>query len=346
MSISILSRKLLQYSKILPTALKLNYIYHFSKKIDDEKLIQHAQFVHHEVPIRLAHCAVKLENMPYDLPNISSVRNIVNLYQSSFNTILNTKKPTTKEECINISNILSNIKYKHSDLQLDLGRGIQEWKKIYPDKEYNIDYFLNEFYMSRISIRTLMGQYISLEKTGSGIIKKCNPKHIITDAISNISSMTMDYISEFPNINIHSEKEIEFTYIPSHIYYIVFEILKNSVRATVEKANKNESDMNDINIYISEGKTDLIIKISDFGGGFCRDELKDILKYSYTTVKQPENSKLDNSYMIAGYGYGIPLSRIYCKYFNGDLKIIPYDGIGTDVLIFINKLGNQNESVF
>lgn len=52
-----------------------------------------------------------------------------------------------------------------------------------------------------------------------------------------------------------------------------------------------------------------------------------LLRYMYTTAKSvaaPDNMPA----VLAGYGYGLPVTRLYAKYFGGDLQIISMEGYG------------------
>jgi len=46
---------------------------------------------------------------------------------------------------------------------------------------------------------------------------------------------------------------------------------------------------------------------------------------------------------MAGFGYGLPISRLYAQYFGGDLKLISMEGYGTDVYLHLNRLSSSNE---
>lgn len=102
-----------------------------------------------------------------------------------------------------------------------------------------------------------------------------------------------------------------------------------------------------IRVVIADGLEDVTIKVSDEGGGIPRSGLNKIWTYLYTTGQSPlasDDFDPDNSpAVLAGYGYGLPISRLYARYFGGDLQIISMEGYGTDAYLHLHRLGNYQE---
>jgi pyruvate dehydrogenase kinase 2/3/4 len=53
-------------------------------------------------------------------------------------------------------------------------------------------------------------------------------------------------------VTIHGRTDLHFTYVPSHISYMLLELLKNSMRATVETHGTDH--MPPIKIVIADGE--------------------------------------------------------------------------------------------
>ena len=72
-----------------------------------------------------------------------------------------------------------------------------------------------------------------------------------------------------------------------------------------------------------------------------------IWSYTYTTaapaVLAPDSTM--QSAPIAGFGHGLPLSRLYARFWGGDLQVKCMEGFGTDAFIHLSKLGTKNETL-
>ena len=48
---------------------------------------------------------------------------------------------------------------------------------------------------------------------------------------------------------------------------------------------------------------------------------------------------------MSGLGYGLPLSRLYARYFGGDLQMVSMEGYGTDCYIHLKRVGGEEISM-
>jgi signal transduction histidine kinase len=84
----------------------------------------------------------------------------------------------------------------------------------------------------------------------------------------------------------------------------------------VERYGHDKESFPPIRVVVIEGKEDITIKISDEGGGIPRSAIPLIWTYMYTTLEgQTINQDFkagDFKAPMAGFGYGLPLSRLVC----------------------------------
>jgi pyruvate dehydrogenase kinase 2/3/4 len=117
-----------------------------------------------------------------------------------------------------------------------------------------------------------------------------------------------------PPVQLICPENLTFPYVPGHLSHICFELLKNSLRAIVERHGADNEVFPPIKVVVVEGKEDITVKISDEGGGIPRSAIPLIWTYMYTTM---ESQGIDSNFKasdfkapMAGFGYGLPLSRL------------------------------------
>ena len=287
-------------------------------------LIQVAGFLRRELPIRLAHRIRDLDTIPLfnDMPSALKVKE---LYTVSFLQLVNFKQTiSSREEEVQFAKLLEDIYERHAGVLVTMARGAFEFRdairkgtvKLSSSWRHDVDSgdgedatnitnspdtisyddmdelhgFLDRFYVARIGIRVLIGQYLALRQPPIdhyvGIIcDNTSPYEVVLQAIDDATFMCTRKYGDAPEVTISGKKNLTFPYVPTHLHYILLELLKNSMRATVDWHGV-DADYPVIKVVIADGKEneDVVIKVSDEGGGIPRSNIRRIWSYLFTTA--------------------------------------------------------------
>ena len=255
------------------TPLKFSHLINTTKKISNPSMIKlSTSHLYKEMPIRFAHRIKDLNMFPYGLNHNHNVSIIRDWYLTSFEELVSKPEPKTQQEIEQFKSQIEKIYLRHSPTILTLTRGLFELKEsghITEIDDKRIQIFLDKFHSSRTEIRILIEHYLSLftPNTNSaniyGIINyNTNINEILNKVILNIN-----LICERTNYPINLENIVKIDgngiipIIDNYLYYILFELVKNSTQAVIS-SNKKEKI---IQIGIRDLDDYIYIKIRDNG---------------------------------------------------------------------------------
>jgi len=316
------------------------------------------QFLRSEVPVRLAHIIQEVNLLPKRLTSTCSIREVYEMYLESFTDLVKYRDRDTSTATLDsFTKTLHEIKNKHSDAVNMMAEGIMELRAREGESAFapTVQYFLNRFHMNRVGVRMLINQHLALfdeelsRSSQSRFIGLFDPnlnvKEVILDAADNASDLCDQHYFVSPKVNIRTHnklsdsKDVLLAYVPSHLYHILFETFKNAMRATIEANGECEDELPAVDVDVFKSKEDLTIRISDQGVGIARSKMQNLFDYHYTTASAPDQN--EHLTPFAGYGYGLPLSRIYAQYFGGDLELISVEGHGTHAYIYLKSMSTK-----
>ncbi|KAI9123149.1 hypothetical protein K1719_006038 [Acacia pycnantha] len=340
------------------TGVSLRYMMEFGSKPTHKHLLISAQFLHKELPIRIARRAIELERLPYGLSEKPAVLKVRDWYLDSFRDLRTFPEIKNMNDETEFTEMIKAIKVRHNNVVPTMALGIQQLKKgmdpriVYEDLD-DIQQFLDRFYMSRIGIRMLIGQHVELHNPNPPphvvgyIHTKMSPMEVARTASEDARAICYREYGSAPDVEIYGDLNFTFPYVPAHLHLMVFELVKNSLRAVQERYMDSDKVVPPVRIIVADGEEDVTIKVSDEGGGIPRSGLPKIFTYLYSTARNPLDEHSDiitaNAVTMAGYGYGLPISRLYARYFGGDLQIISMEGYGTDAYLHLSRLGDSQE---
>ncbi|XP_042190071.1 pyruvate dehydrogenase (acetyl-transferring) kinase isozyme 3, mitochondrial isoform X2 [Callorhinchus milii] len=349
------------YSRFSPSPLSIKQFLDFG--LDNACKKTSFMFLRKELPVRLANTMREVNLLPDNLLRMPSVGLVQSWYMQSFLELLEfeSRSPADSQVLDDFLESLTKIRNRHNDVVPTMAQGVIEYKEKYgfdPFVSSNIQYFLDRFYTNRISFRMLINQHTLLfggdtnpahphPKHIGSIDPNCNVAEVVKDAYETAKMLCEQYYMGSPDLEIEEfnaktpVKPIQVVYVPSHLFHMLFELFKNSMRATVELHENRKEGYPPIKALVTLGKEDLSIKICDKGGGVPLRKIDRLFNYMYSTAPSPTLHP-SRAAPLAGFGYGLPISRLYARYFQGDLKLYSMEGVGTDAVIYLKALSSES----
>lgn len=262
-----------------------------------------ARLLHDELPVRFAQRIMMLESLP-DWRNHKPIVHVRELYVTSFKQL----RQADPSQPANFQEQLYHIKKRHSQTNLLVG-GFKEYTQVDELGEAQVNKWLDRFFVLRVSTNMLISHYLQIARPGSrpeydgsinpyqsSINPLCKPYEIAKHAKEIIQRMCKNRYGCSPEIEIKDVGSRPFPFVPRYLFYILSELLKNSVRATVEQhaynwklgkmLDENEcKDMPPVLVIVSGDENVSSIRIRDEGGGIPLRSLDHVWSYLYSTAE-------------------------------------------------------------
>lgn len=280
------------------------------------------------------------------------------MYIRAFHILYDHPRVTDMESERKYTDTLEILLEQHKDVITLLAEGFLESRKHIKDEQL-IQAFLDRTLKSRLGIRILAQHHIAMhneQPNHVGLIDVgFTPRTLLEYTVDFLSNLSKDRYGCAPNVKLQGHIGAQFPYISQPVEYIIGEVLKNAMRATVENNPGNYNNLPDIIITLANNNKDFIIKVSDRGGGIPHDIVDKVWNYNFTTADSPTDNQDQMGGILGevmspggragqsasrmhGYGFGLPTARAYTEFLGGQLKLESMQGIGTDVYIRLSHM--------
>lgn len=280
------NRQLEPYARKEARRLTLRQLVWFGRSITEERLITSANYVRTELPVRVAHRLRDMQALPYVVMTREGVSKVYELYWSAFEKLRKYPQIETLEDNAAFCAFLREILDEHGPVIPSLALGLSLTSQFLAPER--LDSFMRKMLVSRISRRVLAQHHLALSSAFHGRdhdpdggdhvgiiytnlkVKDCIQRCVryLTEAADQSSEQQnpRQAFLRKPNVVIDGHLDTEFPYIREHLEYIVFELLKNSMRATASHHHASTTSP-EVRATIAASKDDVSIRISDRGGG-------------------------------------------------------------------------------
>ncbi|KAI6113654.1 alpha-ketoacid dehydrogenase kinase [Pisolithus croceorrhizus] len=283
--------------------LSLRQLVFFGRQMNEERLIKSANYVRMELPVRIAHRIRDLQALPYVIVTQPEIAKVYELYWSAFdNRFRRFPEINNLSDNWKFCDLLETLLDEHAPVIPNLSLGLSLCSPHIPPD--SLDAFMRRMLISRISRRVLAEHHLALSKSlGRDSVNSKDPHvgiiftslsvkrsvdkcaHLLRSRSHGIEDDNGEIIPSkgWPKVVVEGQLNARFAYIREHLEYILFELLKNAMRATGLK-HRHDSTLPPIFATIVAGKDDVGIRITDQGGGLYSNGIQspsDLFSFSH-----------------------------------------------------------------
>jgi len=355
-------KKLEHFTRISPTPIS---IAEFIERGQEPGRLSEAESYTHlvqEALVRLSHMISEVRQFPKELAEQKDCQKVLSEYLVTYTRLLHFENKEANAK--NIKEALAHLidsKARHRDTVPTMASACMDMKNKYGvslEEEdcaltKSVQYCLDRLYLSRISLNMLTNQHMMVHGYKTPVnnqIGVINPatdlEEVVRHAYVNARFLCEQCYMAAPHLELRTHNltnpnhGVTAVHVPAHIYHMSFEVMKNAMQATINQNWGKLDQLPPITVLICQSDNDITIKISDLGGGVDRTTSEKMFKYLYTT--SPKASLTKDGAPLSGLGYGLPLARLYARYFQGDIKAASYENHGTDIYIYLRALAVES----
>uniref|UniRef100_A0A7N6FDX8 Protein-serine/threonine kinase n=1 Tax=Anabas testudineus TaxID=64144 RepID=A0A7N6FDX8_ANATE len=266
-----------------------------------------AKYLHKELPVRIAHRIKGFRNLPFIIGCNPTILQVHELYIRAYHMLSDFPPITDQDVAVRFCKLVQQLLDDHKDVVTMLAQGFRECRRHIQD-EAIVRNFLDTTLCSRLGIRMLATHHLALHEENPdfvGIIcRRLSPKKIIEKWVDFARRLCEHQYGNSPRVRINGHVAARFPFIPLPLDYILPELLKNAMRATMESHLDTPYNVPDVVVTIANNDIDFIIRISDRGGGIPHNIIDKVMDYHFSTAEEsaqdPRMSNLFNTITNSG----------------------------------------------
>eukprot|EP01061_Rhynchopus_euleeides_P001473 TRINITY_DN11055_c0_g2_i1.p1 TRINITY_DN11055_c0_g2~~TRINITY_DN11055_c0_g2_i1.p1 ORF type:complete len:391 (+),score=130.96 TRINITY_DN11055_c0_g2_i1:180-1352(+) len=334
-----------------------------SGRIEEENVIESAQYVHRELPVRLAKTLNSFEALPLLVLKQPAMHTAFRLYMDSFDMLTQLEVPHDLASAERFTLAVDSRSKDTAHLLSLLSEGLSQARgKLRGGEVERLDDFTHLFIGHRLARRMLASNHCAmvdhyqeqekegLTETEVGIFHRAAPVNAIVSASAEeAQGLCMAEYGQYPEIQVSDPSGVNLFCVPANLQAVLVEVLKNSMKATVER-HMTHNVLPEVHATITAAANGtVLIQLEDQGGGMSSESEASLWRYGASGKTLLDGKKKGDkdegpresifgirdihTKRLSGYGFGLPLSKARANYFGGDLWLRNMEYYGTDTYI-------------